>query len=115
MRTALRQAVLGGLIPCLLGCASLTPTRAMQSWMGQHYSDMMLKWGPPTRSTPDGRGGQILIYEYSRDTGQIPGRAVRNPDGSVSYTAPQSTGYVATRMYWVDGQGIIYNWKWRGF
>jgi hypothetical protein len=40
---------------------------------------------------------------------------VRNLDGSISYTAPQATGYVATRMFWVNSQGAIYNWRWQGF
>lgn len=40
--------------------------------------------------------------------GQIPGRAVRNADGSVSYTAPQANDHVATRMFWVRPDGTIY-------
>jgi len=98
-----------------LGCASLTPSKAMQSWVGSQQSQLILSWGPPTRSTSDGAGGTILIYEYDRNTGQIPGRAVRNLDGSISYTAPQATGYVATRMFWVDAKGVIYYWRWQGF
>ena len=97
------------------GCARMNPSNVMQSWQGQNYADLMLKWGPPTRSTPDGRGGQILVYEYDRRTGQIAGRAVPQLDGSVIYTAPVSTGYVATRMFWVNPSGVIYNWRWQGF
>jgi hypothetical protein len=97
------------------GCASLSPSKTMQSWMGAHQSALILSWGPPTRTSTDGAGGTILIYEYDRNTGQIPGRAVRNPDGSVSYTAPQASGYVATRMFWVRPDGTIYNWRWQGF
>jgi hypothetical protein len=103
------------LIALLPACASLNPSKVMQSWVGNHYSDLMMKWGPPTRSTPDGRGGQILIYEYDRDTGQIPGQAHSNPDGSVSYTAPTRTGYTAARMFWVDARGLIYSWRWKGW
>lgn len=99
----------------LANCASLNPSKVMQSWVGSHYSNLMMSWGPPTRSMPDGQGGQILIYEYDRYTGQIPGTAQANPDGSVSYTAPRHTGYVASRMFWVDGSGRIYNWRWRGW
>jgi hypothetical protein len=98
-----------------IGCASLSPSKTMQSWVGSHQSQLILSWGPPTRSTSDGAGGTILIYEYDRNTGQIPGRAVQNLDGSISYTAPQATGYVATRMFWVDPRGVIYNWRWKGF
>lgn len=94
------------------GCASTSKT--MQSWMGIHQSNLILQWGPPTRSAPDGAGGTILIYEFDRYLGQVPGRAVRNFDGSVSYTAPESTGYVAVRMFWVNANGILYHWQWRG-
>ena len=86
----------------------------MTSWMGSHQSNLILSWGSPTRSAPDGAGGTILIYEYDRNMGQIPGRAVRNADGSVSYTAPQESGYIASRMFWVNPAGIIYNWRWQG-
>lgn len=110
------RRVLGVVVLVMLSaCASFNPSKVMQSWVGSHYSDLMLQWGPPTRSTTDGRGGQILIYEYDRNTGQIPGTARTNPDGSVSYTAPRSTGYVATRMFWVTAEGRIYNWRWQGW
>lgn len=97
-----------------IGCASLSPGKSMSSWMGSPQSSLIMSWGPPTRSTSDGAGGTILIYEYGRNTGQIPGQAVRNFDGSVSYTAPQATGYIASRMFWVDAQGMIYSYSWRG-
>ena len=96
----------------LFGCAS--PGKVMDSWMGSHQSDLFLSWGPPTQTASDGAGGTIVTYQYDRNMGQIPGRAVRNPDGSVSYTAPQNSGYVATRMFWVYASGIIYNWRWQG-
>jgi hypothetical protein len=98
----------------MMACASLTPTKTMQSWVGQHQADLFLQWGPPTRTTSDGADGTIVIYEYDRNHGQIPGRAVRHPDGSVTYTAPMSTGYVASRMFWVRPNGIIYRWRWQG-
>ena len=33
----------------------------MNSWKGTHYSEMMLKWSPPTYSADDGRGGNTCI------------------------------------------------------
>lgn len=110
----MKRLVLLLMVVALASCASLTPSKTMASWVGSHYSDLMLKWGPPTRSVPDGRGGQILTYEYDRNMGQIPGRAVANWDGSVTYTAPVSTAYVATRMFWVDKDGVVYSWRWQG-
>jgi len=78
-----------------LGCASLDPSKVMQSWVGSHYSDLTIKWGPPTRIRPDGQGGQILIYEYDRYDGE--------------------TGSVSTRTFWVDSAGRIYNGRWQGW
>lgn len=34
-----------------------------QSWIGVKYSDLLKSWGAPTRSLPDGEGGQIIVYE----------------------------------------------------
>lgn len=89
-------------------------SKAMNSWVGSHYSDMMLKWGPPTYSTSDGRGGQILVYRYARNGWQIPGRAWADRFGNVYYTDPQNLSYVAERMFYVNEKGIIYSWRWRG-
>lgn len=88
-------------------------SKAMDSWKGSHYSDMMLNWGPPTYSTSDGIGGQILVYQYDRSGGQIPGYVTKF-GGSVFYTAPQNVSYKAERMFYVNKNGIIYSWRWKG-
>ena len=95
------------------GCLGDKISKSMQSWVGYHYSDMMLKWGPPTYSTSDGRGGQILVYRYDRDGGQIPGY-VTKVGGYVYYTAPENVTWKAERMFYVDEKGIIYSWRWQG-
>jgi hypothetical protein len=107
-----RLRVLIVIVGLMSGCA--TVNKDMASWVGHHYSELFDKWSPPTCTSPDGRGGQILIYEYDRKFGQIPGHAERNVDGSVTYIAPTQMGYVATRMFWVDASGLIYNWRWQG-
>lgn len=88
-------------------------SKAMNSWVGSHYSDMMLKWGPPTYSTSDGKGGQILVYQYERSGGSIPGYATKIGK-TVFYTAPRNVNYTAERMFWVNDKGIIYSWRWKG-
>jgi len=88
-------------------------SEAMQSWVGSHYSDMMLKWGPPTYSTDDGKGGQILVYQYDRSGGSIPGYATKIGK-TVFYTAPRNVNYTAERMFWENDKGIIYSWRWKG-
>lgn len=88
-------------------------SKAMASWVDSHYSDMMLKWGPPTYSTSDGKGGQILVYQYDRSGGQIPGYATKIGK-TVFYTAPRNVSYTAERMFYVNDKGIIYSWRWEG-
>lgn len=102
----------GVILLFLQGCAS--PSKVMKSWMGHHISELYQSWGPPTATTTDGRGGTIVSYYYDRYLGQIPGRAVSNPDGSVSYTAPRAMTYTAQRHFYVNADGFIYSWRWKG-
>ena len=95
------------------GCTSVNDV--MQSWVGSHQAELIKSWGPPTRSTSDGADGWILIWEYDRELGQRPGRAYVNADGSISYNAPEPSGCVAKRMFWVHPDGIIYWWRWEGW
>lgn len=95
------------------GCASSINDQ-MASWIGHHQQELILDWGPPTRSASDGADGWILIYEYDRNFGQIPGHAYVGPDGSTWYTAPERSGYTARRMFWVHSDGTIYSWRWQG-
>ncbi len=34
-----------------------------KSWIGVKYTDMLKSWGAPTKSFPDGEGGQVAVYE----------------------------------------------------
>ena len=68
------------------GCVSTQGV--MDSWMNSHQSDLIASWGPPTRTTSDGKGGSILIYEKYVDLGQSPGKAQVDIFGNVTYTSP---------------------------
>ena len=107
-----------GLLAVLL-CVALTgcvnPSKVMESWQGHHQSELIADWGPPVRTASDGKGGSILIYESYRNLGQSPGQARYDGAGNVTYTAPQQQGYVRTHMFYVNPQGIIYAYRWRGY
>jgi len=96
----------------LNGCASISNT--MQSWVGSHKSALILSWGPPQQIHSDGAGGEVLVYGQYVDLGQAPGQVQSNYYGGYTYTAPQQRGYSRTRMFYVDSDGIIYNWRWKG-
>ena len=87
---------------------------AMKSWMGNHQGSLIDSWGPPDRITDDGRGGRILIWEKYVRTGQTPGRWGTNWFGGRVYTAPVEQSYTRSRMFWVNADGIVYSWRWKG-
>jgi len=91
-------------------CATKRKTsRTMQTWVGHHKSELYQhpKWGPPTRITEDGLGGEILIYDTQVNLG---GQTYH------SYPLRQQGGYgyVRSRIFFVDRRGIIYTWQAKG-
>lgn len=117
------------------GCASVN--KSMASWMGNNVNNLVASWGPPQQTMSDGQGGQILIYTQTRQWTN-PGQATTNTYGqantsgsyygntysgntygsaksTTTYTPPQTHGYSAQRMFWVDSNGRIYRWAWKGF
>lgn len=95
------------------GCASKI-NETMQSWVGHHQADLIASWGPPNQRASDGKGGEILIYISQVDMGQTPGRATTDYFGNVTYTAPTQNSYQRTRMFYIDQDGYIYHWRWKG-
>jgi len=78
MKRILYLILLVGLI-----CPSCAPTyetqtskaeevkKVFDSWMGIHKSQLIKSWGAPTRTVPDGNGGEILVYESSKTAGTV--------------------------------------------
>lgn len=109
------------------GCAA-NINKAMNSWMGYHYSDLIAKWGPPQQVFDDGQGGRILIYNMNRSW-TVPGTQSTYTYGHATiwdnyiwgsaqsystYRPPQTYGYTAYRMFWINKKGLIYRWAWKG-
>jgi hypothetical protein len=125
----------------LSGCmTSDKMNKLMDSWSGHNMNNLIAAWGPPSSTMADGSGGQILIYDQSRQmvlpgsattttTGMANGTTIYNGNGSfgtantnVYSTAQSQTIYNPPtvipinrkRMFWVNGQGTIYRWSWQG-
>lgn len=117
----------------LSGCAS-SVNKLMESWMGHNVQELMIAWGPPQQvmDNPSGNG-KIVIYD-SHSAVTLPGT---NPTPGTSYTngyidangywhatttyVPGSPGTPPTtldlqrvRVFYVNDQGIITAWSWRG-
>ena len=117
----LRLFLLAVAIVFFTGCQTDQQRNAvMASWMGHNVNDLIASWGAPDNVMADGKGGQILIYDKS---GQLvlPGETTTtiNAYGSTavanSYTTPGTVIKLRRqRMFWVDSNGTIYRWAWRG-
>jgi hypothetical protein len=114
----------------IFGCASIENN--LQSYVGKHYSDVIARWGPATSIHTDGRGGKIMIWEFT-STYTVPGTvntnanantygssygynygANTNVNANTSYTPAQTKTYTKRRTFYVNSNGIIYNWAWQG-
>ena len=90
-----------------------TVTRIMDSWVGHYESELHAAWGPPTSTRPDGKGGKVVTYESLK--GIWGNEKDKRIVGGAHYsTKPRQRGYAATRVFYVNEEGIIYSWKWSG-
>ena len=87
--------------------------RIMASWVGHYQSELIARWGPPTKIVPSERGGKIIIYESLKGTWGNR-RDDRIVGGAQYPTTSRQPGYAATRTFYVNQKGIIYSWKWSG-
>ncbi len=89
--------------------------KAMDSWMGSTKAQLIQQWGPPTKTTDDGQGGEILIYDRTVTFPQIPGQVYNQPyNPNLYYTTPQNRAVTRSRMFYVNKNGIIYHWLCQG-
>ena len=122
----------------LSGC---TPSKAMQSLVGQPSTELIARWGPPHQRTPDGNGGEIWTYFEQREwttpgqvnttvsgTGNAYGNICGNQYGATytgntsgyctattSYILPQTHNYTVHRSFFINGDGVIYRLQARPF
>ena len=116
------------LIFLLSSCITANINKMMKSWETHHYGELIAKWGPPQQVYNDGYGGRILIYTSQRQF-STPGKSTTYTTGkatvydnyiwgsatsSTVYTPPKVYGYTAYRMFWINKNGIIYRWAWKG-
>ena len=112
----------------------------MDSWSGHNVNDLIASWGPPNSTMSDGQGGQILIYDQSRQvvlpgsattttTGVATGNAVYTQNGNygtananvygtgtsqTTYNPPTVIPINRKRLFWISSEGRVYRWSWQG-
>lgn len=87
----------------------------MDSWLGSTKANLIQSWGPPNRTTNDGQGGEILVYEKSANLYQTPGTVYTQPyNNSIYYTQPRNNVVTRSRMFYINNKGVIYHWLCQG-
>ena len=90
MKSLFINLVILPLLVLTIGCSSIN--KLTQDGIGQPISTIIDSMGPPSRVTPDGRGGSVYIWEHWVDTGY-------------------GSGHVWSNVFWADSNGIIYKWR----
>jgi hypothetical protein len=119
MQSYLRSALFFLLVFGTVSCAS-SVDNLMNSWMGHSEHELILSWGPPTQRDPDGAGGVVLTYVFSHQSTNpfsVPGRVEFDGRGNATYYPPkggETTTHVKIRRFYVNSDGVIYSWWYRG-
>jgi hypothetical protein len=90
MKSLFVKLVILPLLVLTIGCSSIN--KLTQDGIGQPISTIIDSMGPPSRVTPDGRGGSVHIWEHWVNTGY-------------------GSGHVWSNVFWADSNGIIYKWR----
>lgn len=105
--------------------ASKLNSAEMESWKGHHVSELIRSVGPPQRIVSDAAGGKIYIWRSEvkiplakekterRGTATVIGDTIFYKEKTKT-TPALNIEYDKVRMFWVNSQGIIYHWKWKG-
>lgn len=96
----------------LVGCATkettivtLPPTALPKSsWIGHATEDVIAKWGSASEREPDGRGGQILVYDKTTSVLKETPPVVNSPVAPIQTTPIKKI----LAKFWVDETGKVY-------
>jgi hypothetical protein len=103
-------------------CAFIERDVELNPWVGSHKSYLIASWGAPAKTTVDGKGGAILIYEgeYIRvyiEKAEIYGNVYYfyyARFGGIYYVREIDHSYRRQTRFYVDEKGYIYKWETRG-
>jgi len=83
--------------------------KIMDSWLNHDKNELLTSWGPPASVFPIDNGGEIWSYHWIRQTS---GYAHEYSDGHIHIDPPQQ--YTIERQFFINKNGIIYNYRWEG-
>ena len=122
MRRLIPSLLIGLMLCGGFGCSARI-TKIMKSWEGKHKSRLIRSWGLPSEIGSDGLGGEVYVYRWS-SSWTAPGtskttiktdRYGNKAKAKTTYYPGETFTFKKYRAFWIDEQGYIYSWKWRGW
>ena len=117
-------------VACTVGMSEIHYARIrhmngiMASWVGKDVNHLLRAWGPPALVLPDGSGGRIYCFRLGRShtsSGsaytyhQFHGSPGHLQGSSYTTYGPRRTAHwTVSRNFWVNAEGRVYKWEWRG-
>ncbi len=99
---------------CMTSCYTYTyttvdPTLELQeAWVGKTYNEIVRTYGAPNRTTPDGTGGSILIYEKTTALTEA-GYTNVNVLSGKGTPATRTTTSTSSIQFFVDANNSCYD------
>lgn len=96
-----------------------TQNLAMQSWVGHSRGELVSKWGSPSSVVEDGLYQMFVYAETETNTTVTPPTVLqqggKRPPLVISPgRANTKTRVVRQRIFWLDADGIVRKWSWKG-
>ena len=105
------------IIILISGCYTIKVTPiadVMNNELGLTENNIVLKYGAPSRTTDDGAGGKILVYEKTSYQTKTNYYRAPNYNTILLPTATSSSNTNEIKMYinfFINKDGIVYNWR----
>jgi len=127
----MKPSLLTVLFGLLVTVSCMTPEKVnavMRSWEGSHESDLIAAWGPPQQVMSDGSDGKVFIYTQqfsyttpgtSTTTGNATAYSYGNTtnvygNSYTTYNPSQTYTRQRQRIFFINSEGRVYRWSWRG-
>ncbi|MEP7234390.1 MAG: hypothetical protein ABI778_03750 [Ignavibacteriota bacterium] len=88
--------------------------KGMKSWVGKSETELVGKWGVPSKSYKTIDGSRELTYVYVHH-GNSGGYAWRDYWGNVYWSNPNRYQTKTTRSFTIDPSGTVIGYHWDGF
>ena len=87
---------------------------SLKSWVGKSETELVAKWGAPTKSYKTMDGSRELTYIYTH-TSNSPGMMWRDYWGNLHYSHPVRNQSKTERSFTIDPSGTVIEYHWVGY